>query len=187
MLHIPALWYFDIKAIYLQGCCRVKFVIIPPGFVMQQYLWNIAIQPEVGCNNVWANTHCSGCSPLGGKSLWNKAILSVKMSTVKKVTWKMAVSFGGLNKLTYSFANLRFTFPVKSFHYVKSSTDWQHQAGVTVFSLPFNLPLIIWTLGSSESLTCHTGWHRSWQIPEVCKPRAGPWVTLVNICAKQKN
>ena len=40
----------------------------------QQYLWNYAIQPEVGCHNVWANTHCSGCSLLGEKSLWNRII-----------------------------------------------------------------------------------------------------------------
>ena len=45
--------------------CRVKFVIVPPCFVKQQYLWNIAIQPKEGCHNVWAITRCSGWSPLG--------------------------------------------------------------------------------------------------------------------------
>ena len=34
-------------------------------FVKQHYLWNIALQPEVGCHNIWANTHCLGSSPLG--------------------------------------------------------------------------------------------------------------------------
>ena len=29
------------------------------------YLWNIAIQPAVGCYNSWANLRCSGCYPLG--------------------------------------------------------------------------------------------------------------------------
>ena len=35
-----------------------------PMFGKQLYLWNIAMQPEVGCHNIWANTRCSGCSPL---------------------------------------------------------------------------------------------------------------------------
>ena len=52
---------------------RVKYVVIPPRFVWQQYLWNIAIQPAVGCYNSWANL-CSSCSPLGEKSLWNGTI-----------------------------------------------------------------------------------------------------------------
>ena len=34
---------------------RVKLVVIPPRFVQQQYLWNIAIQSAVGCYNSWAN------------------------------------------------------------------------------------------------------------------------------------
>ena len=44
-----AIFYFDISVIYLQGFHIVKFVIIPPYFILQQYLWNIAIQPAVGC------------------------------------------------------------------------------------------------------------------------------------------
>ena len=28
-------------------------------------MWNIAIQPAVGCYNSWANLQCSGCYPLG--------------------------------------------------------------------------------------------------------------------------
>ena len=57
MLHTPVLWYFDI--------------LIPPCFVWKQYLWNVALQPPVGCCNVWA-----GCSPLGEKhcetGLWHR-------------------------------------------------------------------------------------------------------------------
>ena len=45
---------------------RVKFVVIPPRFVLQQYLWNIAIQPALGCYNSWANLRCSSCSPPSG-------------------------------------------------------------------------------------------------------------------------
>ena len=53
---------------------RFKFAIIPPCFAYQQYLWNIALQPSAGCYNVWADLRCSGCSPLGEKSLWNGTI-----------------------------------------------------------------------------------------------------------------
>ena len=74
MLHIHALWYFVISVIYPQGFHRVKFVMITPCFVKQQYFWNIAIQPAVGCYNLWVDIHCSGCSPPGKKSLWNKTI-----------------------------------------------------------------------------------------------------------------
>ena len=65
MLHIPALWYFDTSVTYPQWFRRVKFVLIPPRFVQQQYLLNIVIQPAVGCYNWWANIQCSGLSPLG--------------------------------------------------------------------------------------------------------------------------
>ena len=74
MLHIPALWYFDTSITCPQWFRRVKFVLIPPRFVQQQYLWNIAIQPAVGCYISWANIRCSGCSPLGEISLWNGTI-----------------------------------------------------------------------------------------------------------------
>ena len=69
MLHIPALWYFDILVIYPHWFPRVKFVMMPytptPCFV-QQYLWSIAIQAAVGCYNLWAEMRCLGGSPLGG-------------------------------------------------------------------------------------------------------------------------
>ena len=53
---------------------RVKLVVIPPRFTKQQYLWDIVIQPAVGCYNSWANLRCSGCYPLGEKLLWNMSI-----------------------------------------------------------------------------------------------------------------
>ena len=59
---------------YTQWFHRVKFVVIPPCFVWQQYLWNIAIKRTVGCYNSWANVQCSGRSPLGEKLLWNRFI-----------------------------------------------------------------------------------------------------------------
>ena len=71
---MPALWYFDTLVTYRQWFCGVKLVAIPPHFVRQQYLWNIAIQTAVGCYNSWANVRCSGCSPLGEKLLWNRTI-----------------------------------------------------------------------------------------------------------------
>ena len=60
-------WHFDISARYPQGFHRFKFFMIPPCFIKQQYLWNNAIQPAVGCSDLWADIHCSGYSPLGKK------------------------------------------------------------------------------------------------------------------------
>ena len=47
-----------------------------PCFVKQQHLWNIVIQPEVGCYNLWINTRCSGRSPLGEISLWRRTTIT---------------------------------------------------------------------------------------------------------------
>ena len=44
--HIPTLWYFDTSVTYPIDFA-VKFVLIPPRFIYQQHLWNIAIQPAV--------------------------------------------------------------------------------------------------------------------------------------------
>ena len=74
MSHIPALWYFDTSDTYSQWFRTVKFVVIPPLLVKQQYLWSIAIQSAFGCYNTWTNLQCSGCSPLGEKLLWNRSI-----------------------------------------------------------------------------------------------------------------
>ena len=71
MLHLPTLWYFGTSVTYPHFYRRVKFVVIPPRFVYQQYLWNIAIQPAVGWYHSWANWRCSSCSPLGERTLWN--------------------------------------------------------------------------------------------------------------------
>ena len=75
MLHLPALWYFHMSVICPHRFHRVRFISIPPCFVKQRYLWNIAMQPSVSCYNVRANLCCSGCSPLGEKSLWNGTIV----------------------------------------------------------------------------------------------------------------
>ena len=37
-------------------------------------MWNIVIQPAVGCYNSWANLRRSGCYPLGEKLLWKRSI-----------------------------------------------------------------------------------------------------------------
>ena len=74
MLHTPALWYFDKSVICPHKFCGVKFVIIPQYFVKQQYFWNIALQRSVDCYSIWSNLWCSGCQPLGEKSLWNGTI-----------------------------------------------------------------------------------------------------------------
>ena len=51
-----------------------RFLINRLVWQMQEYLWNIAMQPSVSCYNIWANSCCSGCSPLGEKSLWNGTV-----------------------------------------------------------------------------------------------------------------
>ena len=58
MLHILALWYFDTSVTYSQWFRTLKFVLILPRFIQQQYLWNIVIQPAVGCFNSWADIQC---------------------------------------------------------------------------------------------------------------------------------
>ena len=71
--HIVVFWHIS-KIAPMIG--RVKLVVIPPCFVKQLYLWNIAIQLAVGFYNSWANLRSSGCYPLGEKLLWNRSISS---------------------------------------------------------------------------------------------------------------
>ena len=66
MLHIPTLRYLDISVTYPPGFHGVTFVIISPCLI-EQYLWNIDIEPAIGC---------SGCSPLGEKVLWNRTTVN---------------------------------------------------------------------------------------------------------------
>ena len=55
MFHTSAPWHFDISVTYPKGFHRFKFVIIPPCFIWQQYLWNIVIHVQaahrLGKNN----------------------------------------------------------------------------------------------------------------------------------------
>ena len=48
--NIVAFWH--ISNITHQGFHRFKFAIIPPCFISQQYMWNIAVQPTVGCSDL---------------------------------------------------------------------------------------------------------------------------------------
>ena len=102
MLHIPAFCFFDTTVTCSQWVCRVKFVVITPHFILQQYLWNIAIQLTVGCYNSWANLQCSGCSPLGEKLLWNGTIQSYPFFHQALHLWLHAVYtiLWGINSLT---------------------------------------------------------------------------------------
>ena len=92
IVHLLALWYFDSSVTYPQWVRRVKFVVVPPRFALQQYLWNIAMQPTVGCYNSWANSRCSGCSLLGEQLLWNRSI--AVYHKVTKTTTGSLVSSG---------------------------------------------------------------------------------------------
>ena len=84
MFHIPALWYFGISVIYPQGFRRVKFVIIPPCFIKQQYLLKVVIQAEVRC--IWANSRCTGCSPLG-ETHCETGLMTVTHQQARYTTW----------------------------------------------------------------------------------------------------
>ena len=68
--HIVVFWHISNIPPWFR---RVKLVVIPQRFIQQQYLWDIVIQPAVGCYNSWANLQCSGCYPLGEKLLWNRS------------------------------------------------------------------------------------------------------------------
>ena len=96
MLHIHELSYFDVSIICpdkFRSQNIVTFVIIPPCVVEQQYLWNIALQPLVGYNNVWANLRGSGCSSLGKKSLWNGTIdLYCQTRVFANVRWSFVAT-----------------------------------------------------------------------------------------------
>ena len=83
--------YLLIHAPYTRIVRRVKFVSIPPHSVQQHYLWNIALQPAVGCYNLWANIRCSGCSPLGEISLWNVTIALLMTQTQCKLRYCMFI------------------------------------------------------------------------------------------------
>ena len=73
---IVVFWHIGNQITYPRWFRRVKFVVIPPRFVWQQYLWNIAIQPAVGRYNSWANLRCSSCSLLGEKNLCEMGLLN---------------------------------------------------------------------------------------------------------------
>ena len=73
MFHLPALWYFDTAVICphrfrSQICFNTHMFCIAAIFVKYCY-------KTVSCYNVWINSCCSCCSPLGEKSLWNGTIL----------------------------------------------------------------------------------------------------------------
>ena len=83
---------------------------MPPRFVKQQYLWNIAIQPAVGCYNSWANSWCSGWSPRGEKLLWNRFIESYadnkvhmhQLTSAIQVVLNVICNYHSLNQLNTS-------------------------------------------------------------------------------------
>ena len=77
---IHAALFFYLALIYPSGLCRMKFVIITPCFVQQQYLWNITIKPAVGCYNIQANKCHLGCSPL-----WDRTIRPFWTNSVKLI------------------------------------------------------------------------------------------------------
>ena len=90
LLHLPALWSFDISVICPYRVRTVKFILICPCFVWQQYLWNIAIQPSVSCDNVEL-IHVVGAAHRLGKNLCEMGVLCMRLKRVETVSGNMAV------------------------------------------------------------------------------------------------
>ena len=61
--HIVVFWNISSIPPMVSG---VKFVMLPPMFYIAAIFVTDAVQPVVGCSDLWANIRCSGCSPLGG-------------------------------------------------------------------------------------------------------------------------
>ena len=95
---------------------KFKFAIIPPCFEYQQYLWNIALQPAVGCYNLCVDLRCLGCSPLGEKSLWNRTIdpwsnlILINMILFDKNNTGHLVTTGCIHSITIMNAKLGSNF-----------------------------------------------------------------------------
>ena len=124
MLHTPALWHFDISVIFRQGFHRVKFVIVPPYFVWQQYLWNIAIQLAVGCSAykliylVWVAHH-------QGKNNWENETI---------VQWNPFRETGKISPKTHKLCHFTDTvFMNNIFNSWRPSVAiWQQKTGSTM-------------------------------------------------------
>ena len=73
----------------------------PTFYIAAIYLWNIVIQPAVGCYNSWANLRSSGCYPLREILLWNRSIetLSRVFSQLQNGA-RLQLVFGMLGRLT---------------------------------------------------------------------------------------
>ena len=168
MLHIPALWYFGTSVTYPPWLRRVKLVVIPPRFLKQQYLWNIAIQLAVGCYNSWANLWCSGCYPLGEKLLWNRSIAKM-LWIINMLIFLMELILINLSKAQqldlfenvfndkfdgwFSKMRSKFIYNITLTHY--SLVWWRHNmapiipvnigAGYSISTVTWWQQIIIWT------------------------------------------
>ena len=57
----------------------------PPYFVLHQHEWHIAIKLDMQSYNIWMKKRGFGCSPLGGKLLWDKTIRQGTLATITGV------------------------------------------------------------------------------------------------------
>ena len=92
-----------------KGFRRVKSAMIPSCFVKQQYLWNIALWPEVGCHNIWADTRCSGCSPPGG-NYCGRGLLDPKEHISMKFYLKFRTLINAFENVLCKMAAILFRF-----------------------------------------------------------------------------
>ena len=151
MPHIPALWYFYTSVTYPQRFRRVKFVLIPPRFLQQQYLWNIAIQPAVGCYHSWTNIRCSGCSPLGEISLWNGTVLAyfgIQCVLSPSVRWLNRHKTIQRTSLCVCYVVIKY-FPAHQSYAITINVSYMHQC--------------IWLFGLAPSVSLrHAACERQW-------------------------
>ena len=105
--YIVVLWHISniplLIVTYPYWLWRVKFVFIPPHFVQQQYLWNSAIQPAVGCYNSWANRWCLGCSQLGEISVWNGTITLSSLKVVTRTVFNTYCDDNSVHEMIFIF------------------------------------------------------------------------------------
>ena len=92
---IHAALFFYLALIYPSRLRRMKFVIITPCFVQQQYLWNITIKPAVGCYNIQANKCHLGCSPLWDRTIrpfWTNSVKLIYISWFSSKRMRLKIS-----------------------------------------------------------------------------------------------
>ena len=109
MLHIPALWYFDISVTYPQGLIESNLLQYPYVLYSSNICDILLYNRQLVVLTYKANMRCSGCSPLGLKILWNRtlqwstrgqSLSATETSWKNKGKWIMNIVNQGTKKTT---------------------------------------------------------------------------------------